>query len=301
MRSSFNISAYSEFLMAKTAKMSKFVHDDFGKSYLDGLLSPLGTVKVNFPFPAQTRAADVWFVPGDSTAEPHRSASDQRLALGLLGRLTVQPCLLEPFRNPVPVSEIRNCLSKLFLRISAEERSAKRKKRSIPEDGLPKLWILTPTASERIRESFGAVEAEPGVYLLPDANRTGLVVLNHLPKTRDTLWLRVLSRGRVQKTALKELAALPINDPLRRDVGELLANYRTVLENRKKRTEEEEELIMNLAPEYLQKQQDWKQEGLQEGLQITAINCLREGMAIDLIARLTGLSPEAIQKLSQSL
>ena len=283
--------------MAKTTKTSKFIHDDFGKSYLDGLLSPLGTVKVNFPFPAQTRAADVWFVPGDSTAEPHRSASDQRLALGLLGRLTVQPCLLEPFRNPVPVSEIRNCLSKLFLRISAEERSAKRKKLSIPEDGLPKLWILTPTASQPIRDSFGAVEAEPGVYLLPDANRTGLVVLNHLPKTRDTLWLRVLSRGRVQKTALKELAALPMNDPLRRDVGELLANYRTVLENRKKRTEEEEELIMNLAPEYLQKQQDWKQEGVQE----VALNCLRKGMAIDLIAELTGLSPEAIQKLSQSL
>jgi len=73
MRSFFDIPAYSEFLMAKTAKTSKFVHDDFGKSYLDGLLSPLGTVKVNFPFPAQTRAADVWFVPGDSTAEPHRS------------------------------------------------------------------------------------------------------------------------------------------------------------------------------------------------------------------------------------
>jgi undecaprenyl pyrophosphate synthase len=107
----------------------------------------------------------------------------------------------------------------------------------------------------------------------------------------------VLSRGRVQKTALKELAALPINDPLRQDVGELLANYRTVLENRKKRTEEEEELIMNLAPEYLQKQQDWKQEGVQE----VALNCLRKGMVIDLIAELTGLSPEAIQKLSQSL
>ena len=95
MRSSFDIPAYSEFLMAKTAK---FIHDDFSKSYLDGLLSPLGTVKVNFPFPAQTRAADVWFVPGDSTAEPHRSASNQRLALGLLGRLTVQPCLLERMR-----------------------------------------------------------------------------------------------------------------------------------------------------------------------------------------------------------
>jgi hypothetical protein len=285
--------------MVKNAKTSKFVHDDFCKSYLDGLLSPLGTVKVNFPFPAQTRAADVWFVPGDLPAE------DQRLALGLLGRLTLQPCLLEPFRNPVPISEIRNCLSKLFQRISAEERAAKRKKRSIPEDGLPRLWILTPTASQRIRDSFGAVETELGIYLLPDANRTGLVVLNHLPKTRDTLWLRVLSRGRVQKNALKELAALPVNDPLRRDVGELLANYRTVLENRKKRTEEEEELLMNLAPEYLQKQQDWKQEGLLEGLQqerqTIALNCLQEGMAIDLIVRLTGLSPEAIQKLSQTL
>jgi predicted transposase YdaD len=58
---------------------------------------------------------------------------------------------------------------------------------------------------------------------------------------------------------------------------------------------------MNLAPEYLQKQQDWKQEGVQEGLQTMAINCLREGMAIDLIVRLTGLSPESIQKLSQTI
>ena len=105
----------------------------------------------------------------------------------------------------MPVSEIRNCLSKLFLRISAEERAAKRKKRSIPEDGLPKLWILTPTASQQIRDSFGAVETEPGIYLLPDANRTGLVVLNHLPKTRDTLWLRLLSAIRSCLKWLKSL------------------------------------------------------------------------------------------------
>jgi predicted transposase/invertase (TIGR01784 family) len=44
-----------------------------------------------------------------------------------------------------------------------------------------------------------------------------------------------------------------------------------------------------------------RKEGLQEGVQTIALNCLREGMAIDLIARLTGLSPEEIQKLSHDL
>jgi predicted transposase/invertase (TIGR01784 family) len=44
-----------------------------------------------------------------------------------------------------------------------------------------------------------------------------------------------------------------------------------------------------------------RKEGLQEGVQTIALNCLREGMAIDLIVRVTGLSPESIQKLSQTI
>lgn len=45
--------------------------------------------------------------------------------------------------------------------------------------------------------------------------------------------------------------------------------------------------------------QEGKQEGIQEGKQEVAINLLTEGMAIEVIARITGLSVEVVQELQR--
>jgi len=128
--------------------MTRKPHDNFAKQYLKGLLAPLGAAETSRDVFGETQQVDVWFAP---------SAADQEMmiALGLLGQMVAQPCLLEPFRNPAAIWEVRACLSKLLALQAEEQRQAKREKRKISEAQLPKLWILVPTASSEILQGFG--------------------------------------------------------------------------------------------------------------------------------------------------
>lgn len=71
------------------------------------------------------------------------------------------------------------------------------------EEKLPKLWIITPTVSESIIRGFRGILDEEnwgsGVYFLADHLRTAIVAIHQLPRTEETLWLRLLGRGRVQE------------------------------------------------------------------------------------------------------
>jgi hypothetical protein len=69
---------------------------------------------------------------------------------------------------------------------------------------------------------------------------------------------------------------------------EILADWRKNLELRDNLSREEEEVIMNLSPAYLQQIEDWKQEGKQEG-QLLLITSLLEGRFGSLDAELSGV------------
>lgn len=144
------------------------------------------------------------------------------------------------------------------------------KNRSL-ESELPRLWIFSPTASESIlhgfRTSLDAENWEVGVHFLGDYFRTAIVAIHQLPRTEETLWLRILGKGRVQQQAIDELEALPQDDPLRSKAVDLLLNLRTTLEVTQNIDEEDRDLIMRLSPIYEQKLAEAKQAGLQEGLQ----------------------------------
>jgi hypothetical protein len=174
---------------------------------------------------------------------------------------------LEPFRNAPTPSQIRSCLSKLFDVHAELERQAKREKTSVQEANLPWLWILSPTASVPLLDGFKATLDEDnwlrGVYFLGDSFKTALVVIHQLPRTEETLWLRILGKGTVQKQAIIELAALPEGNPLRASALESLASLRLSLVASENLDEEDRELFMNLSPAYLQ----WREETLQEGMQ----------------------------------
>ena len=47
-----------------------------------------------------------------------------------------------------------------------------------------------------------------GVYFIPEGYRTAIVVIHRLPSTAETLWLRILGKGKVQQQAIDELEAL---------------------------------------------------------------------------------------------
>jgi hypothetical protein len=139
------------------------------------------------------------------------------------------------------------------------------------------LWILSPSISTRTIQGFGAKADESGdwpegIYFLPEFFYTGLVAINQLPVNQDTLWLRVLGRGKIQQQAVNELVALPKDNPLRRYLLEILASWRINVELSQNLDEQEkQELTMNLSPAYLRWREDTllegRQEGRQEGLQ----------------------------------
>jgi hypothetical protein len=276
--------------------MTQFRHDEFAKSYLTELLSTIGKAVPNKQIRSESREADLWF-------EPNPKAQSKRAELGLLGQLLTSSCLIEVFRDPADAAEIRSCLGKLFDQEAEIQRQAKRRGKTVLEEKLPHLWLIMPTASVEIRESFGVMPTDtPGVYQFPKGYRAGLIVVHQLSKTEETLWLRILGRAGNQRQAIEEFIQQPVTNELRASIEELLTDYRAKLEDLGQRlTTEEEELIMNLSAAYIKRQQEWLEVGEQKGIGKVAIAALREGYSPEAIRKLTGLSLEEIEKLRDSL
>ena len=174
--------------------MTRFIYDQFAKDYLSELLSPIGQVTTSRDVASEVREIDVYFTPSTAT-------QDYVEMLGILGKMATTTALFEPFRNPVTVSEVCSCLSKLLYVRAEVERRSRRENTSFQEAELPKLWILTPTASAELLNGFNTNPDEQnwlrGIYFLGKYLRMAIVVIHQLPETEETLWLRILGRGRV--------------------------------------------------------------------------------------------------------
>ncbi|WP_143162101.1 hypothetical protein [Phormidesmis priestleyi] len=111
----------------------------------------------------------------------------------------------------------------------------------------------------------------PGIYAIPAALRTSIVVIHQLPKTPDTLWLRLLGRGKIQQQAVEEILSLPNDDPRRFQTLNLLITWRITM--RVEDLDEEDQIsFMAINQAYLQWEREiierGKQEGRQEGTQM---------------------------------
>ncbi|MEG3928365.1 MULTISPECIES: flagellar assembly protein H [unclassified Microcoleus] len=250
--------------------MTRFIHDLFAKEYLEELLSPLGTVNIGRDVSSEVREIDVYFTP--STAIPEYSET-----LGLLGKMAKTTAIFEPFRNPANVSEICSCLGKLLDVRGELERKFRRENTRYDDAQLPKLWILMPTASKALVDSFNAIPDTEnwmqGIYFLGESLRTAIVAIHQLPETPETLWLRILGKGGVQQRAISQLSALATDDPLRIIALELLYRLQSnlVTDAPQELQPEERELIMAIAPLFQQQiqaaQQQAREEGLEQGLE----------------------------------
>jgi hypothetical protein len=247
-------------------------HDQFAKNYLEQLLSPLGTV-------------ELFFSPN---SEPNRNY------LGLLGRIVLNTVLIEPYRNPPNRSEIRNCLAKLLAILAELQRQAKRENQSYNEDNAPRLWILSPSAGITVLEGFGA-KLDPdwpeGVYFLPSLYRTAIIAINQLPVTPETLWLRLLGRGKTQDQAVRELLELPQGNAFR----EMEIN--NILET------EDREVFMTLSQTYQEWKEATKQEGRQEGRQEGKLESIPRllalGLSVEQIAQALDLDLEQVRQAAR--
>jgi Domain of unknown function (DUF4351) len=288
--------------------MTEFAYDEFAKGFLGSLLSHSGTVETSFKISSEVREVDIYFQPDrQNSIDP---------SLGLLASLTSTSTILEPFRSPVKVHQIRFCLGKLFDLHAELFRSAKRNGQTEPKDpDLPKLWMLTPTLSVPILERYGAtLDREigmTGVYSLPEHFKAGIVVIHQLPKTSETLWFRLLGRDRILSTAIEEVAALEPNHPFRQDALSWLGNLKVILESQQTKEPEDEELMMQLSPLFLEKLQQaeliGEARGEARGEDREARLILRQldrrvgNISIELQERVKSLSLERLEDLGEAL
>ncbi|NET44509.1 hypothetical protein [Okeania sp. SIO2B3] len=186
--------------------------------------------------------------------------------------------LFEPYRNPVTPDEIDSCLLKL-LEVKGEiKREANRNNTRISMDNYPKLWILIPTASQKILDGFRAILDEEnwcsGIYFLGEYFRTAIVVIHQLPRIPETIWLRILGREKVQSQAIDELEALPKDNPYRENTLLLLADLLSNIEVNPDKSPEDRELIMRLSPLFSQRLEEAIQSGRQQGIRQMIENLL---------------------------
>jgi hypothetical protein len=241
--------------------MAKNPFDQFSKQLLEEVLAPFGAVKTSLEVPGEPQFVDVFFEP----TSPPASTQD----LGLLGRMTQTPSLLEPFRNQPTASDIRSCLLKLYQVHGNVQRKAKREHESIQDSDLPYLWILASSASATLLNGFGGTLAEDwgsGVYFFHPSFRTAIIAINQLPNTEDTLLLRLLGKGKTQKQAINQVIAFDTSDPKRAAILRLLASWKISIEITGQ-VEAEEELMMALSQAYLEWEQQTEQRGEQRGRQ----------------------------------
>ncbi|GAB1542328.1 hypothetical protein NUACC21_50020 [Scytonema sp. NUACC21] len=277
--------------------MTRFIHDKFAKDYLEELLKNYGEVKSSKKVSGEIKEIDVLFIP----TQPQSSNIQ---ILGLLGRFAEFPMMLEPFRNAASEDEICDCLIKLLEAKAEMRRDAKSENTKLQQEQIPKLWILTPTASAKILPSFNVTQqAEwlPGIYFLADALRTAIVAIHQLPPTPETLWLRLLGRGRVQEQAIIELQGLPGDNPYQKATLELIYNLRENLRVNQNIDEDDRELIMRLEPLYQRNREQAKQEGRLEGLLEGRQEGLLEGEQRLVIRQLNRIFGEIDSSLTQQI
>ena len=144
-------------------------------------------------------------------------------------------CLLEPFRSPPTINDVNNCIFKMLsVHNKLQTDRSRHDEKPLPQEQLPRLWILATSASEPLLNSY-ATQPDllwgKGVYFLQEPFLTAIVAIDRLPTTPQTLYLRMLGKGSTQQRAIEEFFTLfPQTEPLGKYVLELLAKYRIQLE-----------------------------------------------------------------------
>lgn len=263
--------------------MSGKPFDSYSKEYLKEFLTSTGTVSSGLEVRDETRQVDVFYLP-----DPGKESDREQL--GLLGRMSAQPTLFEPYSKRPGVNEVRSCILKLMVVLLDAVRTANRERQPTPAEAkLPMLWILSPFASPKLMESFGGkpkASWPEGVYFWVDGLRTGFVAIDRLPETPETLWVRLLGRGRTLEVAISEVLVLPPRDPRRDKAVQLLASWKTNIEGIEELEAEDRQLLMTLSPAFV----EWEQRTRQESME----QAWREAIADALETRLQTVIPKSL-------
>lgn len=254
-------------------------------------LSAGGHVETDAEVSPDAQRIDIWFMP-DSTR-----AGRVLAPLGLLGRIGQTACTLEPFHRTPTGDLVADCLARhrFFCRELRERK---------PRPPLPTQWVLCagrPSAALR-GLSLRRARRSKGIYDAAPLWRTRLVAISELPRTRDTLLVRLMGAGTTLKRAIADLRALPDSAPERRLALPILVRLRIEIPaDAAKQTRSDQEFLMTTreVDKYLADiEKKGRQEGREKGRQEGRQEGERAGVArvlLELLAEKLGPVPAKVQ------
>jgi hypothetical protein len=243
--------------------------DQLAKNILRDALSRASTAETEVEVLAATQKIDVFSVP-----DPAREA--KRAEMGLLGELSAEPSMFEPFRGTPGLRHVRSCLRKQLTWHHELERRARTATGSpaaatTPEAPasetvpFPALVVISPGRAETVLEAYGCKLVRAGLYDAVPGLVMRLVVLAELPRTRETLLLRLLATGRALREALADLAALPDGAWEKSIATPLLVHFRLGITNDTV-THEEDDVSAEIRAWFEDYEQKLRSEAINEGL-----------------------------------
>ena len=235
-------------------------------------------------------------------SSPHKGRVSTGCSVGWLP----VACSFEAFSQAPRVPDALRCLGKMLAIWEERERKAT-SSGSGKDNPVPPMWLVCAgrptTALEQfafqLRSGWG-----PGVYrLLGAALPLGVVVVPELTRTRETLLLRLMGRGRTLREALEDLRELPA------DAWERPATARAIKVLRSAKAADadtapdpEEEAIMSTASQVYEQirndgRQEGRQEGREEGREEGRLVGRRDVLREQIVERFGKMPSEAIAKL----
>jgi hypothetical protein len=203
-------------------------HNTFAKDLLGTLLQPLGKVEFDLEAITDRSTLEIHFIPAETSPDDP--------TLKLVRKCAAQGAAFEAFQSPIEDFEYRYTLRRIFnVHAEVADKALQANKKRPKTNELPRLWIITPTWSEKnIKDTNSHCSEEwgQGIYLAAEIFRTGVIVVDRLPKSPDTVWLRMLGQETMQQEAINEIAALSPNNPDRQKVLELFMNIKHNSETR---------------------------------------------------------------------
>jgi hypothetical protein len=242
--------------------------DQLAKAILSALIEPIAPTETAREIPGEVQVIDVWVESdlGANIVGPDADNAAKRERLGVLGRMLERgPCLIEPFSEPPGIMDVRSCMTKQYNLGMYRHREARRCKQ--PEPVWPGLWIISSGWPQTVIGTMKLDEMPgwpAGFRQRLEFDAFYLVDVHALPRTLETLVLRLLGRKRTFDDAVVELLSQP-EDAWPRSVLQpvLVAFGREIPHDLLK--EEEMKALRELRDAYAEMERRIRSEGREEG------------------------------------
>ena len=256
------------------------LHDLLCKHLLREALDPISNVELEKPVaPLDEQRIDVYCELRSELPPP-----DALPHLGMVRRMAEgsQRTLIEPFSATPASDTIDDNLRKKLNLHHGLRRAAKGS--PVPK---PVLWVLSPGRPEEVLQGYvgnPAMDWPSGFYRCAPGLAMWIVVLAELPATPETRLLRMLGPPSMQLAALRELDALPVDDPQRQPWIDILADVRYLFDDEPNPDPEEQALMTELRQRWEREKAELRSSGKAEGRAEGKVEGKAEGKAEAVLA-----------------